>query len=520
MKRHLGILVIVLFIIGLVFSGNAPAAAAPDTPVKGGTLRCISRNLSRLLGYPAEFDTTDMIYSLPVLEKLVDWDKNAALTPVLAESWEGDPKALIITWRLRKGVKFQDGTDWDAEAFKWNFERIIESRGRPSTDKIKSLEVVDKYTLAMHLSQFNWLMFEDYGFAQMISPTAFKKAGGGDMEKGKQWARMNPVGTGPFKLAEYKRDAYIKYIRNDNYWRQGMPYLDGIEVYALPDPMVAAAKLEAGEADMWLGVRSVANILDLREKGYKINWEIGMSDCIIFDSNNPKSIFANKKVREAAEYAIDRPAIAKMLGHGLYEPLFQLASKDSPAYVDDYNPRPYNPEKAMQLLGEAGYPKGFETTMLTLPTPAARDATSALKSYLGNIGIDVKIDVADFGRYFSSVFGTGFKNMAFSLYGNHPDGKEVLVHFGPTPATFRTGDIYKSPEFLSLCNEVLSHKYMSAAEAKEKIKEVIKQGGEDAIAVPLWKTANTAIMHPYVYSDYYTIHTIIWTPYDAYMEKH
>jgi len=518
MKKYYIVLLTVLFAVGLVFASNTAAVAAPDKPVRGGTLRCVARNLSRVLGYPAQFDTVDMIFSLPVLEKLVDWEKNAVFTPVLAESWEGDPEALTITWHLRKGVKFHDGTDWNAEALKWNFERIIEGRGRPSTDKVKSLEVVDEYTLVMHLSEFNWMMFEDFGFAQMISPTAFEKAGGGDMEKGKQWARMNPVGTGPFKVAEYKRDAYIKYIKNDNYWRQGMPYLDGIEIHALPDPMVAAAKLEAGEADMWLGVTDVPNILDLKEKGYKINWELGMSTCIIFDSNNPKSIFANKKVRDAIEYAIDRPAIAKMLGQGLYEPLFQLARAKSPTYIEGYNPRPYNPEKAKQLLAEAGYHNGFKTTMLALPP--SRDAVSALKSYLGNIGIDVSADVADFGRYFGSVFGTGFKDMALSVYGNHPDGKEIFVHFGPNPATFRTGDIYKSPKFLSLCNEALSHKYMNAAEAKDKIKEAIKQAGEDAIAVPLWKTVNVAIMYPYVQSDYYTIHTIIWTPYDDFMEKH
>jgi ABC-type transport system substrate-binding protein len=284
--------------------------------------------------------------------------------------------------------------------------------------------------------------------------------------------------------------------------------------------MVAAATLEARDADMWLGVSAVPNIIDLKEKDYKINWELGMSNCIILNSNDPKSIFANKKVREAIEYAIDRPAIAKMLGQGLYEPLFQLASAKSPTYVEGYNPRPYNPEKAKKLLAEAGYDKGFKTTMLALPTSASIDAVSALRSYLGNVGIDVRADVADFGRYFGSVFGTGFKDMALSVYGNHPDGKEIFVHFGPNPATFRTGDIYKSPKFLSLCNEALSHKYMNAAEAKEKIKEAIREAGEDAIAVPLWKTVNTAIMHPYVHSDYYTIHTIIWTPYDDFMEKH
>ena len=98
------------------------------------------------------------------------------------------------------------------------------------------------------------------------------------------------------------------------------------------------------------------------------------------------------------EYAIDRPAVAKMLGFGKYEALTQIVPSFSPAYNTNYNPRPYNREKAKQLLAEAGYPNGFDTKLLVLDT--SRDEAVAIQSYLNAVGIRVSVDLADMGRYF------------------------------------------------------------------------------------------------------------------------
>jgi peptide/nickel transport system substrate-binding protein len=143
--------------------------------------------------------------------------------------WGPDYKS--ITFTLRKGVKFQDGTDWNAEACRWNFQMLLDTKRLTDGKYVKSFEVVDNYTFKMYLTEYNWLRFESYGFMQFISPTAFEKAGGGDMAKSKEWARLNAVGTGAFKISEFQRDTVIKYVKNDNYWRKGMPYLDGIEIH-------------------------------------------------------------------------------------------------------------------------------------------------------------------------------------------------------------------------------------------------------------------------------------------------
>jgi len=496
----------------------APAptpAPAPGEPVRGGIMKYIGADFPRNLGYTPEHGPGDDM--LAIMERLCQWDAKGNLVGVLAESWEGDPQALTITWHLRKGVKFHDGTDWNAEALRWNFQLLLDNKRLTDGQYIKSLEVVDTYTLKMHLTEYRWLMFRNYGGAIMISPTAFEKAGGGDIEKSKEWARQNPVGTGAFKYDDYLRDSYYKIAKNENYWREGKPYLDGIELRFIPDPMVAAATMEAQEADIWVAVSAVQNIIDLQEKGFKINASPGMFNAILFNSSDPESPFANKKVREAVEYAIDRPTVAQMLGQGWYEPLHQMSTSTSPSYIPGYDPRPFNPEKARQLLEEAGYKDGFKTTLLALDF--AQDAVAAIQSYLGDVGITVEPDICDLGRFFGTVFGTGWNDMVYSPSGIDPDATELFAHFGPNPLTYRTGNIYKSPEFLALCTEALDPKYKNALEAMDKIKAAIKQGGEDAMIVPLWTTCSVAIMQPYVHSDYQTVHSSIWTPCNDWKEE-
>ena len=495
----------------------------PAGVVTGGILKAISGTIPKNLGYGPEKAPNDNYQMLPVIERMCEWDDDGNVIPWLAESWDVDTTALTLTWHLRKGVKFSDGSDWNAEALRWNYQLSIDAKRLADAAYIVSLEVVDTYTLRMHLNAFNWVLIENWGLLmQPVSKEAFEKAGGGDIEKSKAWARANAVGTGPFTVSEFQRDAVIKFTRNPNYWQPGKPYLDGIELRYIPDTMTSTAMMEAGQADIWFDVAAVQNLLDLQRDGFKINWGPGMFNLLVFDSANPDSPTSNKMVREAIEYALDRPAIAKMLGQGLYEPLVQMASNTWPGYVEGYNPRPFDPEKAKQLLADAGYPNGFRTKVLLSTMPAAQDAMAAIQAYLGDVGIIVDLDVADLGRYFGSVFGSGYKgtDMVLTASGINPSTTDLYTHFGPRPVTFRTGNMYKSPEYLAKCEAALAPTIMNKNEALPLIKEAIKQAGEDAMIVPLWRTPNSAIMAPYVHTDYFLIHGIIWTPVDDWMEKH
>jgi len=486
-------------------------------PQYGGILRVIRPTFPMVIGYPPDFSPVDSICTLPVIERLNEWDEKGNPIPVLAESWEGDPVKKTIIWHLRKGVKFHDGTDFDAEALRWNYQIAIDAKRQTDGKYVTSMEVLDKHTLKMNLSDYNYMMtLENLSWRISISPTAFEKAGGGDIEKSKEWARTNAVGTGPFKITDFKRDTYIKYVRNDNYWRKGMPYYDGIESRFIPDPMTASAMMEAGEADMWMDTGDIENILRLEDKGFKTNWRLQYVWTLLPNSSDPKSPYAKKKVREALEYAIDRPTIAKMIGLGKYEALNQIAPSSWPGYVKGYNPRPYNPEKAKQLLAEAGYPNGFKTSILT--GERSRDAATAIKAYLEAIGLEVKLDLADMGRYFGSVFGTGWSDLVFAAHGINPSGTDIFIHFGPEPMTFRTGNIAKTPEYLKLCDEIL-HTYDEAQRVKKMEKLVVKFS-EDAVVTPIFASAQADVMAPYVHSNSGKIHGVIWYSYEDWMEKH
>ena len=198
-----------------------------------------------------------------------------------------------------------------------------------------------------------------------------------------------------------------------------------------------------------------------------------------------------------------------------------MASSTWPGYVEGYNPRPYDPDKAIELLEDAGHPDGFSTTLLVWEVGNGLDAGAAIKAYLHEVGIEVDLDVADMGRYFGAVFGTGFTDMVYTASGINPSATDIFVHYGPSPMTFRTGNIWKSPEYLALCDEALDPtKYSSIVDALPKIREAVRQAGEDAMILPLFRTAECALMQTYVYTDYPLIHGIIWTPQNDWMEAH
>jgi len=530
-KPHYVPLIVILFlcfVIGHGLSGSARGAqsesnketirskssstsAMPaETPVRGGVLKGIRGIFPRVLGYPPEFGPADTLFSMPCAERLVDWDEKGNFVPQLAESWEGDAKGNTFTWHLRKGVKFHDGTAYNAEALRWNYQTQIDAGRLPDRELIKSLEVVDEYTMRMHLTDYTIMAPFSYGFSPQFSPTAFKNNGG------KEWARLHPVGTGPFKLADFKRDTSIRYEKNENYWRKGYPLLDVMEIRFIPDVVTSSMLMETKEADVWFEALTSKAAVDLEQKGLKVNWGLGMVWNLLPNSSNSKSPLNNKKVREAIEYAIDRPTMAKMFGFGKYEPLAQIVPSSSMAYVNGYNPRPYSPAKAKQLLEEAGYPNGLELKLLLLETD--REICTAIQGYLAAVGIKLDLDVADGGRFFASVFTPqGWSDLAFSGIGINPDATDIFVHWGSRPQTYRFGQILKSPEYLAAIDKGL-HTY-DATGKKRVFQQIVRQAGEDAMIIPLFRSAQANVMQPYAHSDYLKVHRQVWPSYRDWMEK-
>jgi peptide/nickel transport system substrate-binding protein len=527
--------VIVLAGCGKATTTTSPTATptVTATVVSGGTLRLIAGAIPKNIGYPPEKAPNDTFQMAPAVERLCEWGSTSGeLVPVLATSWESDHAANTITWHLRQGVKFSDGTNFNAEALRWNVQLQIDNRTGTGTNQIESMEVIGDYTLVMNMTTFDWQTLQNLGLTQPISPTAFMTAGGTlsaddtsdtAVEARKEWARLNVVGTGAFTVTEFVRDDHITFVKNPNYWQPGKPYLDKIIMMAIPDSMVASAKLQAGEADMWADTSSMNDILQLEEKNFKLVPGPGMFQVMLFSDVDPNSPLSNLEVRQAISYALDRPTIAQTLGQGYFEPLTQMAPKDRAGYVPGYDPYPYNVEKAQQLLDEAGFGAGFTLKIMGGAMGNTNDAMSLFVYQLGLVGITVEPDVADLGRYFNALFGGdqgGWDGLCYTASGINPDGSDLFVHYGPNPLTFRTPNIYKSDTFINLCNAALDPKYDDAVEAASAIQVADKQAMEDALYIPLFRTYEASVVWPYVHTEYPMIHGIIWHPENEWMDPH
>jgi len=370
---------------------------AADKPQYGGTMKIIAQRGPTNIGYSAAMNFADHTPGVMYAERIMDVSVKGDLLPRLAESWEYSPDGKAITFHLKKGVKFQDNTDFNAEALKWNLETCLEARAVPGAKYIASFDVIDDHTFRVNLTERHNQIIYGIWRPFIFSPTAFKK-------NGKDWAVTHAVSTAPFKVVEFKRDVIIKMEKFEGYWDPDKPYLDKVEFRIVKEPATCALMMKAKQADFWFQA-TAREAAELRDEGLTVITGPSFIHNIYPDSKNPDSPFADKRVREAMEYAIDRKAMSDALGFGFTVPINQLAPPGSAGYNTDYEGRPYNPEKAKRLMAEAGYAQGIKTTMGLRAIEL--DKATVIKNYLAEIGIDVKLDVCDPGRYWGMIFRNG-----------------------------------------------------------------------------------------------------------------
>jgi peptide/nickel transport system substrate-binding protein len=377
-------------------TGSQPttSAASPSPsasgPKYGGTLRMISNPIGINLGWPADMSVSQM-NSQFCLETLLHTDNKGNLIPWLAESYKFADDYKSITFNLRKGVKFHDGSDFNAEAVKWNLENFIKAKMAPNWS---SVDITDDYTVRVNFPDWSNLIptsFADASFpAFMISKAAFDK-------NGKDWMKQHPIGTGPFKFVSHVVDVSFKAVKNPDYWKKDdngnpLPYLDAVENIFIADTMTQAMSMKNGEADMLGAMVPSKATADMVAQGFEIDYAMDMPCCLIPDTLNTDSPWSNQKVREAVEYAIDRENIAQALGFGFCKAPYQVPPRASLVYDPDFSlGRKYDLEKAKQLMIDAGYPEGFDTTIVVYPS-AGDDVPLTLQADLAKIGIKITLE--------------------------------------------------------------------------------------------------------------------------------
>jgi len=261
----------------------------------------------------------------------------------------------------------------------------------------------------------------------IASPKAYK-------EHGKDWMITHPVGTGPFKFDSMQKDVFIKWVRNDDYWQKGLPYLDGITMKIIVDANTSRNTFISKEVDILTQIPgdmldTFRNMKDVELVYPKT--EVGLAgEGLISDSGNPKSPFYDVRVRKAISYAIDRKKIAEVLHRGFVTATNQYNVPGSWVYNPDLDPFDLNVEKAKQLLAEAGYPNGFTTTLTG--TPNESKLLQAIQGYLANIGITAKINIVQTPKWNAMVITEGWEGLITYRYTTDRElASALLPHFGP-----------------------------------------------------------------------------------------
>ncbi len=390
----------------------SPTSTAAGQPQYGGIFKMDRNTGITAVGAPTDIPTQTSTYPLtaPITETLIILDAKDNIVPVLATSVDTSADGKTVTFHLRHGVKFTDGTDFNAQAVKYNLEAVHNAKvsGSAVLDNVSSYNVIDDYTLQANLQTYDasfLISLAQSGIGVMISPTALAKP-----TTPENAGKDHLVGTGPFMFASWSPNQYIKMVKNPNYWQTGKPYLDEIDIYNITDYTTALMSFKAGEVNM---VESIdpSQYNDLKSQGYTVAIPTGLAFVFSMrtDNANANSPFANQKVRQAVSYAIDRVGMAQGLGKGTQNPAYQLSAPFQGWYIPDYPNTPYDPAQAKQLLAQAGYSNGFKTT-LHGDIRGRQDDLVALQGYLSAIGIQTTLDVADVAR--STTFATtGFDGL-------------------------------------------------------------------------------------------------------------
>jgi peptide/nickel transport system substrate-binding protein len=368
----------------------------PPAPKTGGVL--IGARISDMVGldpHTSPAFASRRIFEL-VYNTLVRFDENMAVAPELAESWEISDDGLTVTFKLRPGVTFHNGDELTSEDIKYNFERILdEETGAVSRSffvGISEIEAPDPLTVVMKLEGPNAALLNN--MANSSASIVSKKLGeAGELDK-------ELIGTGPFKLAEWEPDNFMRFEANRDFFLEGVPLLDGIEMRVIPDESSILAGLRAGTID-WAQIDDPrVAILASGEESLNTTRAPALS-YHLFGLNSAREPFTDERVRQAISCAIDRQQIIDVasLGEGqltgpVTNPFFGVSPSEYACYTPDL-------EKARDLLAEAGYADGFSFKIMVPsaePPTALADAQS-IQSQLEQIGIEAEIELLELGIY-------------------------------------------------------------------------------------------------------------------------
>lgn len=490
----------------------APESSAPEKEY-GGVLKIVNTSEGAApLGIPWEIYSLDSYLIKPCGEGLVVSKADGEYVGLLATGWTADINEPSVTFELRKGVKFTDGSDFNAEVVKWNCEKAQEANMLDTN--IISMEVIDDYTIKFGLEEWSFQILTSFERA-IISKEAFEA-------NGIEWARENPVMTGPFKLKQYDHGVKLVYERNENYWQEGKPYLDGVEYHFISDTMTQNAAMQATgdqRVDV-LNTTSPEQVLALQGLDvYVLSMDSGSLN-LIPNSLDPDSPFNDIRVRQAISYAIDRDAIMAARGFGVMSPANQLLPEGVMGRLPDSYNCTYDLEKAKQLMAEAGYADGFSTAIYCMPGIVDVDIAVAIQSMLEKINVKVAVETPDQGGYSALRFGE-WDGMLFQLLRLFPGVINTMALNFDVQDDLTTNWLKSAYRPL----EELYNAYQDAARQEavsdEKLQVCHRLLLENMCCVPVYNISDYYIIRNNVHDTGFTVWSAntVWMPADAWMSQ-
>jgi 4-phytase/acid phosphatase/peptide/nickel transport system substrate-binding protein len=340
------------------------------------------------------YDTAAEMAAALIFDTLTSLDDKGDPVPRLAVSWNSSDDFKTWTIRLREGVKFHDGTPFNAGAVAWNFARQKDPNNHCRCafyiQNIDKVDAVDDSTVVFHLrdpqANFPALLAPPAVNNVAHSPTAIQKLGDDYNRK--------PVGTGPFVLKSWTAGDRMVVERNPDYWDKGRPYLDRVVLRPLPDAQARFASLQSGEADLvWDDEYDADNIAKAKaDPALKVHSYTG-SGAAVYAFNTKVAPFDDVRVRQALVMALDRKKMSQAITNGLAKPASNPYGEGSFVQCKDDGALPYDPKKARELIKDYGKPVEFKT--IVTATPRGRTIGQVLQQFWKQVGATMELDQVD-----------------------------------------------------------------------------------------------------------------------------
>jgi peptide/nickel transport system substrate-binding protein len=437
-------------------AGAAALAAVPLVAVaqqSGGTLvMTVEPEPPSLASYISTSQPIGQV-ATKVYDGLLSYDSDTMAQPALAESWEVSEDGTSITFNLRQGVTWHDGEPFTSADVQFTFMEVLKKfhpRGSNNFSVLNAVETPDEHTAIFRLdgpAPYILRILSAYE-----SPVVPKHAFGA--QDVREYDKANePIGTGPFKFVEWRRGQFMRFDRNEDYWKDGLPYLDRIVARFIPDPGTRTAAMETGEVHLTayshiptedLGFLAEQDHLEVTEEGYEMMPGVTF---LIFDTTEPP--FDDVRVRQAVSYAIDRQFIIDAVWNGYPKPATGPMSSKLIWYTDDV--RDYTvPDRldiANALLDDAGYPRDEDGTRFEIVHDVQpygevwQRFGEVVVQQLAEVGIDVTIRYEDTPTWLNRVFTNYDFTMTSTGYFNFSD-PVIGVHRGYHSNQIKQGTVF------------------------------------------------------------------------------